>query len=103
TTRKASGGAALPPRDAPPRVALRVFRPPLAASVALRDGAPAFVAAAGLRGAVVDRAGAWRAAGGWWDVAWGRGEWDVALEGRGVFRIFRDRLREAWFVEGELD
>jgi len=21
----------------------------------------------------------------------------------GVYRIFRDRLREAWFVEGELD
>jgi protein ImuB len=102
TARKAGAGAALP-RDLPPRMALRVFRPPLAARVALRDGAPAFVAAAGVRGAVVDRAGPWRASGDWWDVAWSREEWDVALEGRGVFRIFRDRLREAWFVEGELD
>jgi hypothetical protein len=50
----------------------------------------------------VDRAGPWRVSGDWWDVAWSREEWDVAL-GEGVYRIFRDRLREAWFVEGELD
>jgi protein ImuB len=83
-------------------VALRAFRPPLPAEVALRDGAPAFVAAPGVRGAVLDRAGPWRASGDWWDVAWSREEWDVALA-HGVYRIFRDRLREAWFVEGELD
>ena len=84
------------------RVALRAFRPPLPAHVVLRDGAPAFVSAPGVRGAVVERAGPWRASGDWWDVAWSREEWDVAL-GTGIYRIFRDRLREAWFVEGELD
>ncbi|HSD27080.1 MAG TPA: hypothetical protein VLL75_07220 [Vicinamibacteria bacterium] len=86
-----------------PRVALRVFRPPLPAEVAMKDGAPAFVSAAGVRGAVVDRAGPWRASGDWWDGAYSREEWDVALAGSGVYRIFRDRLRDAWFVEGELD
>lgn len=91
------------PREAVPRVALRAFRPPLPAEVVLRDGAPAFVSAPGLRGAVVDRAGPWHASGDWWDVAWSREEWDVALQGGGVYRLFRDRLREAWFVEGELD
>lgn len=85
-----------------PRVALRAFRPPLPAEVLLARGAPVFVAAAGVRGAVVDCAGPWRASGDWWDVAWSREEWDVALAA-GVYRIFRDRLREAWFVEGELD
>jgi len=35
-------------------------------------------------------------------VAWSREEWDVALAA-GVYRIFMDRLREAWFLEGELD
>jgi hypothetical protein len=50
----------------------------------------------------VERAGPWRVSGDWWDVAWSREEWDVALAA-GVYRIFRDRLREAWFVEGELD
>jgi protein ImuB len=100
---RAGPGTAPPARDRPPRIALRVFRPPLPANVVLHGGAPAFVGAGGIRGAVVDRAGPWRASGDWWDVAWSREEWDVALEGRGVYRIFRDRLRECWFVEGEID
>jgi len=86
----------------PPRIALRVFRPPRPAQVSLREGVPVFVSAGAVRGAVLDLAGPWRASGDWWDVAWSREEWDVALAG-GIYRIFRDRLREAWFLEGELD
>jgi protein ImuB len=85
------------------RLALRAYRPPLPAHVALRDGAPVFVAAGEVRGTVVDRAGPWRASGDWWDTPWSREEWDVALGGGGLFRIFNDRLRDAWFVDGELD
>lgn len=93
------------PVSAPPtlRIALRAFRPPLRAEVVLQDRAPAFVNAPGVRGAVNERAGPWRASGDWWDVAWSREEWDVALGGGGVYRIFYDLLRESWFVEGELD
>jgi protein ImuB len=94
--------AAVPPPTSP-RAALRVFRPPLPAHVSLVDGEPAFVSAAAIRGAVVDRAGPWRASGDWWDVAWSREEWDVSLRGGGVYRSFRDRMRDAWFVEGEMD
>jgi protein ImuB len=86
-----------------PRLVLRAFRPPLPAHVTLRDAAPVFVAAGAIRGTVVDRAGPWRASGDWWDVAWSRTEWDVALAGRGLFRVFHDMLRQEWFVEGELD
>jgi protein ImuB len=86
-----------------PRLALRAFRPPLPAQVVLRGGVPAFVAAGGVRGEVEERAGPWRASGDWWDVAWSREEWDVALAAGGLYRIFRDRLRDEWFVEGELD
>ncbi len=86
----------------PPRIGLRVFRPPRRAEVSLRDGRPAFVSAGSVRGAVLDLSGPWRASGDWWDVAWSREEWDVALPA-GVYRIFRDRLRDAWFIEGELD
>ncbi len=87
----------------PARVALRAFRPPLPATVVLREGAPALLYAPGVRGTVVERAGPWRASGDWWDTAFCREEWDVALAGGGVYRIFHDRLREQWFVEGELD
>jgi len=85
-----------------PRIGLRVFRPPRPAEVSLREGRPAFVSAGSVRGAVLDLSGPWRVSGDWWDVAWSHEEWDVALAG-GVYRIFRDRLREAWFIEGELD
>jgi protein ImuB len=91
------------PSPPQPRVALRAFRPPWPAEVALQGGAPVFVSAPGVRGAVLDRAGPWRASGDWWDGAYSREEWDVSLGAAGLYRIFRDRLREAWFVEGELD
>jgi protein ImuB len=90
-------------RPAAPRLGLRVYRPPLPAQVTLREGEPVFLAAGVVRGAVTDRAGPWRASGDWWDVAWSREEWDVAVGPGGVYRIFRDTLRGAWFVEGELD
>jgi protein ImuB len=86
-----------------PRLALRALRPPLPARVALTGGVPTFVSAGAIRGEVVDRAGPWRASGDWWDVAWSREEWDVSLSGGGLYRIFHDRLRDGWFVEGELD
>ncbi|MCU0242036.1 MAG: hypothetical protein MUF51_06400 [Vicinamibacteria bacterium] len=86
-----------------PRLALRVYRPPRPASVALAQGRPCFVTAAGVRGAVCTAAGPWRASGDWWDEAWSREEWDVAIAARGLYRIFRDTAREEWFVEGELD
>jgi protein ImuB len=85
-----------------PRVALRAFRPPRPAQVRLERGEPTHLTAPGIAGPVRDRAGPWRASGDWWDVAWSREEWDVALDG-GVFRIFRDRMRGEWFVEAELD
>lgn len=86
-----------------PRVALRAWRPPRLAHVLTKDGALAFVSAPGVRGAVAACAGPWRASGDWWDIAWSREEWDVALAGGGTFRVFLDRLREEWFVAGELD
>ena len=50
---------------------------------------PRFVARRGVRGAVIDRAGPWRASGDWWDVRLeprgvGRGARDAAGTGRGA-------------------
>ena len=86
-----------------PRVALRAYRPPRLAHVLTKAGAPSFVAAPGLRGAVTAAAGPWRVSGDWWDSAFSREEWDVSLVGGPALRIFLDRLRGEWFVEGELD
>jgi protein ImuB len=71
--------------------------------VIVREGTPAYVASQGIRGRIADRAGPWRASGDWWDVAWSREEWDVALESGGLYRIYRDTLQGVWFVEGEVD
>lgn len=35
--------------------------------------------------------------------AWDRDEWDVALSDRGVYRIFRDRETDAWFIDAIVD
>jgi protein ImuB len=40
-----------------------------------------------------------RASGGGWD----RDEWDVALNDGAVYRIFRDRSTDAWFIEAIVD
>jgi hypothetical protein len=34
---------------------------------------------------------------------WNRDEWDVSLSDGGVYRIFRDRDTDAWFVDGIFD
>jgi protein ImuB len=91
-------------------VALRVFRPALAAVVTVREGKPAQVASAErptMRGEVVWCAGPWRLSGEWWtEQAWSRQEWDVAVrneEGVALYRIYRDEIKGKWFVEGSYD
>ncbi|MCI0356444.1 MAG: DNA polymerase Y family protein [Acidobacteria bacterium] len=122
--------SAIPQFGNPTILALRLFRPPLAAFVQLRDGRPLHVACAAIRGAVVWLAGPWRSSGDWWQqvesashpsdaasgsaselsasaVPWAREEWDVALKqneaGLALYRIFRDLIGGKWFVEGEYD
>ena len=89
------------------RLALRVFRPPRAARVAIHAGQPGFVAAEGVCGKVLELAGPWRTSGDWWTLdPWSRDEWDIALSDGALYRIYYDRLyceRGAWFVEGSYD
>jgi protein ImuB len=84
------------------RMALRVFRPPRAAQVTLDNGQPGYVLADGIRGRIVSFAGPWRTSGDWWTTdPWARDEWDVALTGGAVYRIFCSP--RGWFVEGSYD
>jgi protein ImuB len=78
------------------------------ARVAVTDGRPVRVTTdrrgfAG--GAVVQCAGPWRTSGAWWTEAlpWNRDEWDVALNDGAVYRIFQDRVTDAWFIDAIVD
>jgi len=95
----AEKNGALPWRGPP----VRRFRPPRLATVELDGTAPAFVWTAAVAGAVRAAAGPWRGSGEWWDAsrAWRREEWDVELEGGGVYRLLHSP--DGWFVEGEYD
>jgi protein ImuB len=84
-------------------------------------------------GGVTACVGPWRTSGEWWETGagqagraggagedraclaearirnqaseggWNRDEWDVSLNDGGVYRIFRDRSTEAWFIEAIVD
>jgi len=83
-------------------LAFRIFRPPRAARVALDSGQPGFVAAQGIRGQVMERAGPWRTSGDWWTRdPWSRDEWDIALSDGALYRLYC--APEGWFVEGSYD
>jgi len=96
-------------RELQPTTALRVFRPPLHATVETRAGHPVRVFAFGVRGDVVAAAGPWRTSGDWWrDDSWSRDEWDVELfKGHGqptrLYRIFCDLATGDWFIRGTYD
>jgi protein ImuB len=95
--------------------ALRRCREPVPARVATADGRPVRVTTdrrgfAG--GGVVQAAGPWRTSGEWWaggegqaipSRAWNRDEWDVALSDGAVYRIFRDRETDAWYIDAIVD
>ena len=83
-------------------LALRRFRPPKPARVELTSGQPGFIAAAGIRGRVIEYAGPWRSSGDWWtNAAWQRDEWDIALSDGALYRLFCSP--QGWFVEGSYD
>ena len=88
-------------------VALRMFRPVLETSVELDGEKPHFVRLWHRHRRVLAASGPWSTSGNWWsESAWTREEWDVALKtpaGLGFYRIFRDPIRQQWFVEGVFD
>jgi len=90
-----------------PVIALRIFRPALETTVELDGKKPHFVHLWSRNRRVLAASGPWSTSGNWWNAsAWTREEWDIALQtptGLGFYRIYRDRLRRQWFVEGVFD
>jgi protein ImuB len=94
---------------------LRRFRPPVAIRVTIEGGRPVRIAIdrQGMPGGrVLQAAGPWRTSGAWWDqparakaghTPWDRDEWDVVCGDGAACRIFRDRRRGVWFLEGVFD
>ena len=90
--------------------ALRIFRPPVRATVTLRDGQPARIACPKrkpIQGEILWVAGPWRSSGDWWDQeGWARDEWDIALQGESgivLYRLVHDLLSRNWLLEGTYD
>ncbi|HEX5000072.1 MAG TPA: DNA polymerase Y family protein [Terriglobia bacterium] len=86
------------------RLALRFFRPRIAASIEMKNEAPAWIAFPHGHGPIAAASGPWRGSGDWWktDGVWNREEWDIeALDS--LYRIHRDVATGRWFVEGIYD
>src|SRR6202790_5080199 len=91
-------------------IALRLFRPPLGASVTLREAKPVRMRCLGrddIAGEIVWTAGPWRSSGDWSEQeGWSREEWDIAVPaetGLVLYRLVQDKLSGNWFVEGTYD
>ncbi len=86
---------------------LRRCRQPVPARVVADDGRPVHVTSErrGFTGGPVTMAsGPWRTSGEWWlSFPWNRDEWDVALGDGAVYRIFRDRDTNGWFIDALVD
>ena len=93
------------PKDATPKVlhlALRYFRPPVAARVDIDRGVLRRVVSSRVSGRVLECAGPWRTSGDWWtDTVWSRDEWDVVLEDRAIYRLYLTSGQ--WFIDGSYD
>jgi protein ImuB len=90
--------------------ALRIFRPPLAVNVIMRNGQPEEIICykrKELGGEVVWAAGPWRSSGDWWEQdPWVRDEWDIAIQTSSeiaLYRLVRDVFAGKWMVEGTYD
>jgi protein ImuB len=85
------------------RLAFRYFRPVLKARIEIRNDRPVRVDADGIHGKVLTASGPWRTSGYWWTAQpWNRDEWEVALAGGALYRVYRQPDAH-WFVEGSYD
>jgi protein ImuB len=91
-------------------IALRLFRPPLIASVAVREAKPVrmrCLQCEDIAGEIVWTAGPWRSSGDWAEQeGWSREEWDIAVPAESslvLYRLVQDKFSGHWFLEGAYD
>jgi len=82
---------------------LRMFRPPLEATVQIRNHIPAWIAFHGVHGAIASTSGPWRTSGDWWRPStWDREEWDIEVNDA-LYRIYYDVHLDRWYAQGVYD
>ncbi len=98
------------PRNEAAITAMRIFRPPVRATVTLQEGRPVHIACPKRKeigGEILWAAGPWRTSGDWWEQeGWARDEWDIALQGTSsimLYRLVRNSLNGQWLLEGNYD
>jgi protein ImuB len=87
---------------APLSLALRRFRPAVAALVLLDENIPAHVRSAEIRERVIEQRGPYLLSGNWWDEkSWIRAEWDLQMENGELLRAHE--TEGTWKVDGIYD
>jgi protein ImuB len=82
---------------------LRLFRPPLDATVQLRNQLPIWIAFHGVHGSIASACGPWRTSGDWWrPTMWDREEWDIEVVDA-LYRIHYDVHLDRWYTQGVYD
>ncbi len=84
-----------------PVIAFSYFNPPVPAEVLIRDKQLIFLRTQYFNGHVTKYSGVWKANSKWWDKSWKAQEWDVEIEGHGVYRLCK--VNKDWFLAGEYD
>jgi len=81
---------------------LRYYRPPIPASVELKNARPSRISAGIIYGKILNAAGPWRTSGDWWTTThWSRDEWDITLSTNAMYRIYS--TSRCWFIEATYD
>jgi protein ImuB len=84
-------------------LSLRLFRPPIEATVQLRNAAPSWIAFHGVHGSIITARGPWRTSGDWWRPnMWDREEWDIEVCDV-FYRIYYDVHLDRWYAQGAYD
>jgi hypothetical protein len=84
-----------------PTIAFNYFRPPVRAEVLVRDRRLIFVKTRQFAAHIVNYSGVWKGNSRWWDQPWRTFEWDIEIEGQGIYRLCK--VRDEWFLTGEYD
>lgn len=84
-----------------PVIAFTYYRPPQRADVVHENGRLVFIRTRSFAGHVREYSGVWKANSRWWNRAWKTHEWDVEIDGGGIYRL--SMANKEWFVTGEYD